>query len=82
LKTPMLQCHGTDDPVVNPKFGEMSYKVMKDLGFDVTFEKYEGMGHNASEEELADVRRWIKTRIPDIPLKKEETSNTESAKAE
>ena len=63
--TPMFQAHGTDDSVVNFKFGEMSYKLMKELGVEVKFHKYEGMGHEASNDELSDIFDWIKERLPE-----------------
>jgi predicted esterase len=82
LKTPLFLAHGTEDEVVNPKFAELSYKVFKDLGMDVTFKKYQGMGHNSSDEELFAVRQWIKARIPDVPVTTEESSKTEAPKQE
>jgi predicted esterase len=86
LKTPLLLCHGTDDQVVNPKFADMSYRVIKDLDMDVVFKKYEGVGHSTSEEELSEVQDWIVARIPDtapdIPLKEEKTSQKVVPKTE
>ena len=63
LKTPMLQAHGNDDVVVDVKFGELSYQVLKKLNIDVQFHKYDDMGHEAYPEELDKLGEWIKERL-------------------
>ena len=60
---PVLMCHGTKDPVVQPRFGSASVDKLKALGVEVDFKTYP-MVHSACDEELADVVRWLAKRLP------------------
>jgi len=64
-KTPLLYCHGKDDQVVHFKWGQMSYKFLKDdLALENSkFIEYDGMGHSSSMEELNDISSFLKTII-------------------
>ena len=81
FKTPMYQAHGTDDMVVQFKFGEMTHQRLKDLDIDVKFTKVDGMGHEADPEELADLGKWLKDRIGNPEMPKETEEVKEAAKA-
>lgn len=72
---PIFQAHGTDDPVVNPKYADMTNDYIKSLGFKdvpasqpqnggISFNKYEGIGHGACQEELQDLTEWLIKVIP------------------
>ncbi|TIC28091.1 hypothetical protein E3Q11_01956 [Wallemia mellicola] len=72
---PIFQAHGSDDPVVNPKYAELTNEYIKSLGFKtvdsdkptkggISFNKYDGIGHGACQEELADLEIWLKKVIP------------------
>jgi predicted esterase len=78
LKTPFFQAHGTDDMVVNFKFGEMTYNAMKKMGIDVEFHKIEDMGHEAQDDELRLLGKWLKDRPVVREVEKEPAKTTET----
>lgn len=62
--TPIFQGHGTVDPVINYDYGKQTSELYKQLGFkNLKFNTYEGVAHSASEEELADVIKFIKNIV-------------------
>jgi predicted esterase len=67
LKTPMFQAHGDSDPVVDFKFGQLTHEKLKSLGIDAEFHAYGKMGHEAQPEEMDDLGKWLKARIPNEP---------------
>ncbi|CAE6346443.1 unnamed protein product [Rhizoctonia solani] len=66
--TPIFWGHGTADPVVPYKFGQMSVEHMKgNLGFSkLQFNSYKGMAHSAEQQEIADLGAWLKSVIPPL----------------
>ncbi|XP_073122778.1 uncharacterized protein [Henckelia pumila] len=57
---PILLCHGTGDDVVAYKHGEKSASTLNSAGFqNLTFRKYEGLGHYTIPEEMDEVCRWL-----------------------
>ncbi|CCO26535.1 lysophospholipase II [Rhizoctonia solani AG-1 IB] len=66
--TPIFWGHGTADPVVPYKFGQMSADHMKgSLGFsNLQFNSYKGMAHSAEQQEIADLGAWLKSVIPPL----------------
>ena len=58
---PILQCHGTDDPVVPMAWGQKSHELLGgDLGLtELTWRDYGGMQHSACMEEIADVASFL-----------------------
>lgn len=59
-ETPIFQGHGTLDPVVSYEFGKQTNEFYKKLGFTkAQFNTYPGVAHSASEDELADVMKFI-----------------------
>ncbi|KAF2073564.1 hypothetical protein CYY_005113 [Polysphondylium violaceum] len=62
--TPMIMYHGTADQLLNFKFGEMSFNLLKTQGVNGTFHPVAGMGHSASEQELREVSQFIKSTLP------------------
>ncbi|KAI8464857.1 MAG: Phospholipase/Carboxylesterase-domain-containing protein [Monoraphidium minutum] len=63
-KTPVLQCHGDADMVVNYAFGVSTHNKLKELGADAELKTYRGMGHSAVPSELAAVQEFIKKVLP------------------
>jgi predicted esterase len=55
--SPLLQ-------VVNYGFGVSTYNALKELGADVDFKTYRGMGHSAMPSELAAVSAFLKKVLP------------------
>ncbi|KIY97237.1 lysophospholipase II [Monoraphidium neglectum] len=63
-KTPVLQCHGDADMVVNYGFGVNTHNKLKELGADAELNTYRGMGHSAVPSELAAVSAFLKQVLP------------------
>ncbi|KAF7725947.1 hypothetical protein EC973_009184 [Apophysomyces ossiformis] len=63
-QTPILMCHGDNDPVVRLEYGEESAAYLKKLGYDLTFNMYPGLGHSASPKELADIAKFLEKLLP------------------
>ncbi|KAF8639476.1 hypothetical protein AX17_001496 [Amanita inopinata Kibby_2008] len=71
---PIFWGHGSSDPVVKYNMGKRSTEhLTKVVGIPVAspndtrgleFHTYEGMAHSASEAELDDLKRWLKSVIP------------------
>ncbi|CAE6481787.1 unnamed protein product [Rhizoctonia solani] len=64
--TPIFWGHGTADPVVPYKFGQLSVHHMQtNLGFkSIEFKSYQGMAHSAEQQEIADLGAWLRQVIP------------------
>ncbi|KXJ21515.1 acyl-protein thioesterase 1 [Exaiptasia diaphana] len=62
--TPILQCHGKIDPVVNFTYGEMTAAVLSKMCSKHTFMKYSDLGHSSSPKEMEDVKNWLNNVIP------------------
>lgn len=59
-KCRLFQAHGKQDPVVNLKFGKMSFDLLKSSSLKEPLLKlYEGMGHSSSAQELKDIKSFI-----------------------
>ena len=61
--TPILMCHGTHDGVVPIQLGDMSRQQLVDLGYAIDWRTYP-MQHSVSTEEIADISRWLQSRLP------------------
>jgi phospholipase/carboxylesterase len=59
---PILMCHGSEDSVVVPRFGERSRDVLRTAGLDVDWHMYP-MGHNLCQPEVGDMARWLRERL-------------------
>lgn len=60
--TPILMCHGTQDEVVLPRFGELSRDVLRGAGLAVEWHQY-GMGHSICPAEITVISRWLQQRL-------------------
>ncbi|KAK3687044.1 hypothetical protein LTR37_019206 [Vermiconidia calcicola] len=64
-RTPIFMGHGSADPLIKVEWGQMTADKLKGWGWDVDFKTYRGLQHSASPEEIDDLERYLKERIPD-----------------
>lgn len=57
-KTPILMCHGTFDPVLPVKLGEVSRDLLLASGCSVEWKSYP-MQHQVCAAEIADIAAWL-----------------------
>lgn len=62
---PILQCHGTQDPMVPMRKGEAARDRLRGLGYAVEWETYP-MQHQVCMEQILDLRRWLAARLAAI----------------
>ncbi|MEM9381664.1 MAG: dienelactone hydrolase family protein [Planctomycetota bacterium] len=60
--TPILQCHGTQDPMVTPAMGEAARERLTGLGYGVEWHAYP-MAHQVCAEEIEEIGRWLRGRL-------------------
>jgi phospholipase/carboxylesterase len=60
--TPILMCHGREDVVVLPAFGEQSRDVMLAAGLKVEWRQY-SMEHSLCRPEIFDIAAWLKYHL-------------------
>jgi len=63
IETPVFQAHGDEDQVVSYKRGQLTADVMETLVKDHKFITYPGMMHEATMDELQDIRTWIDQKL-------------------
>lgn len=54
------------DDVVNYSWGQSSFELLQNYGFTVDFKSYQNMGHSASQEELMDILKFIKSNLSEV----------------
>jgi phospholipase/carboxylesterase len=59
LATPLFMAHGLQDPVVPFALGEDSKRVLEGTGYKVEWHAYQ-MPHSLCEQEVADIRAFLK----------------------
>jgi phospholipase/carboxylesterase len=64
--TPILMCHGREDVVVLPTFGEQSRDVLLAAGLEVDWRQY-SMGHSLSQPEVHDIAAWLGYHLELLP---------------
>lgn len=64
-RTPILQCHGDSDAVVQYRFGKLSFDWLEEKGYNIQLKTYTGMGHSSSAKELQDVATFLKEVLPE-----------------
>lgn len=62
--TPMLQCHGTEDPVIYYQWGLILAEMGKKLNPKYEFKSYDGLMHAVNDQELQDVKNFINKIFP------------------
>ena len=55
---PVFASHGSDDRVVDPKYGAQAREFLKRKGFNVTFAEFKG-GHTVAEAPLKAAMKWM-----------------------
>ncbi|KAK2879995.1 hypothetical protein FQN49_000688 [Arthroderma sp. PD_2] len=63
-KTPLFMGHGDIDNVVKLEYGEVTAKILKDMGVGVEFHKYPGLGHSGDPDEIQDLEKFLDRVIP------------------
>jgi phospholipase/carboxylesterase len=61
-RIPILMCHGREDVVVLPAFGEQSRDAMRAAGFDIEWRQY-SMGHSLCRPEIFDIAAWLRYQL-------------------
>jgi phospholipase/carboxylesterase len=59
LSTPVFMAHGSFDPVIEPRFGEISRELLVGLGYKVEWHAYP-MAHSVCAEELAAIATFLR----------------------
>lgn len=59
---PIMMCHGSYDPVVPQRLGEMSRDLLVAQGYDVKWHSYP-MQHQVSFDEIKDIGAWIRKTL-------------------
>lgn len=59
----VLMCHGESDTTVPLKWAKMSQAALSAMQVQVELKTYPNMAHSASQQELSDVRRFVKDRL-------------------
>lgn len=63
--TPIFLAHGKIDPVVRYVWGEASKQILDEkLGYEVEWHTYPNLEHSADPQEIADMEKWLQTKIP------------------
>ena len=60
---PILMCHGRNDPMLSIQLGRLSRDALQALGYAVEWKEY-SMQHEVCAEEIADIARWLRRRLP------------------
>jgi phospholipase/carboxylesterase len=59
-------CHGREDVVVLPTFGEQSRDALRAAGLPVDWRQY-SMGHQLCEPEIHDIAAWLSFHLDLVP---------------
>ncbi|KAK5164406.1 acyl-protein thioesterase 1 [Cryomyces antarcticus] len=65
-ETPIFMGHGDADQVVRYEWGQKTAQKLKEWGWSVKFNTYRGLPHSADPQEIDDLERYLKERIPDL----------------
>ncbi|KAH7112660.1 Phospholipase/Carboxylesterase-domain-containing protein [Dactylonectria macrodidyma] len=74
--TPVIMLHGDQDPIVPTNRAKSDAERLTELGYNVTWKTYPGMGHSTSLEELGDVEAFLRARLPPNAGKEDEETLT------
>ena len=59
---PILQCHGSFDPMIPMAHGEASAKAVRQAGYDLTWKTYPAP-HGLHPDEIRDIGHWLTERL-------------------
>lgn len=60
--TPILMCHGRQDPVLAYELGTHSRDLLRALGGSIDWHEY-SMGHEVCSAEIDDISSWLRARL-------------------
>jgi phospholipase/carboxylesterase len=60
---PFLVVHGTADMVLPISYGRTSRQLLSSLPVELTYHEYHRIGHEVSQESLADVTAWLSAQL-------------------
>jgi phospholipase/carboxylesterase len=60
--TPILMCHGRQDPILSLAMGSHSRDLLQALGIAVQWHEYP-MAHEVSRAEITDIASWLMQRL-------------------
>jgi len=63
LDVPIFMAHGSFDPIIPAHQGAASASLLQTSGYKVEWRSYP-MPHSVCEEEVADISRWLRQRLP------------------
>ncbi|DAA75765.1 TPA_exp: Uncharacterized protein A8136_1487 [Trichophyton benhamiae CBS 112371] len=63
---PLFLAHGTEDEKVPVGYGREARRCLSEMGVDVTWEEYAGLGHWYSGDMLGDLVAFLKKHEPDM----------------
>ncbi len=66
--TPILMCHGQQDPVLPLALGVMACNWLRSNGYRVEWKEYP-MQHQVCLPEIQDIAAWLRARLPTEPLR-------------
>ncbi len=66
--TPILMCHGQQDPVLPLALGVMACNWLRSSGYRVEWKEY-AMQHQVSLPEIQDISAWLRARLPAEPAR-------------
>jgi phospholipase/carboxylesterase len=61
---PIFIAHGKQDPIVPFEMGQMTYEILLQAGYPLSWHTY-AMSHMVCDEEVEDISHWIKQRLAD-----------------
>lgn len=64
-QTPIFMGHGEVDPLIKVQWGQATAERLRSWGYEVEFKTYRGLEHSAAPQEIDDLERWLKGRVPD-----------------
>jgi len=64
--TPIFMGHGANDPLVLPKWGQLTKDTLTKEGYKVELKFYPGLEHSADPDEIDDVEKYLNERIPPL----------------
>ncbi|XP_002732983.1 lysophospholipase-like protein 1 [Saccoglossus kowalevskii] len=65
ISPPLLQCHGTEDPLVLPAWGKATQKELKKLGVSCQYHVFKHMFHEMNKEEILLLKDFIEKYLPE-----------------
>lgn len=66
LQTPIFLGHGVKDTIVPIQLGRDAVKCLQSMGYDVSWNEYDDLGHWYHSKELGDIFDFLTTIYPDI----------------